>query len=1197
MSAFKPLLNQGFPLPLNNLSPDAFEDFVYQALSILGIKKEFEMQSGRQPSGDQGFDCTAKTTKNKSLVCIQCKRYNSALNIKTVAEEIIKVSLECALNTSAVKQHYIITSGTVATILRKALRQPDYVDLKKECTEIINGKKFQQALIKKIEDKKLCPKNVSEKYIDQLEKLIVWSSTDFNNELLVIWSELGDILERHFTIEKILKDKPTPDFNIKTHFNKIISKNKKIAPLTYTATLPPLNLQSEKEYDTYKTDVFSESHIVELLKSNKKIVLSSPGGSGKSTTLSAIQQALLTKNDVEHFPIKLKLRSYSRNTLDQMINRELGISYGSWKSLPFKFIFLLDGLDEMLHYDTQAFCDDLFHTIDGYSYIITLRHTGLSVNTTIRSIDTFLTIQPLSYRSAFFIASETFQEDELRNFYKEYRCKLSSVGFNFFASPFVLSRSIDYYSTHKTLPANTEEILEDWISSKLTHDQSRITDSNLKLNTLHPSQVTEALSIVLYKASYDLGLVFISEQSFTDLMMMCYDELSASKNYLTRIVNFYEFTTLIKNYEILYKDDDGFYTTPHQIISDYLSSKTFAKKWRAHKDSPFNTAHYDIWLYSSNFVLTEDRQEFLDTAFKFDLSLGAKIASNFQGEFVTDIQDKLLYLEQDEKVLTRSNAIYALGLLGTVPCLHRLKSNQGCRDSHQLAQRRRSLALSGNRETLFQILVDNEPIAQSPAQVSGGDYALWFRSPPTVITEIARERVTQWLADRQPLLRMSLRTLACFGDSTDIENVTAVLKTTNDMGEFFDAARALLEIDRELAIEAIFQISTNNNKQSYWAKKVLIPQGIECDTDRDFDYFISLSTAPESVLADQIHHVVDVHSFLRKTKLNEEKIQTLISAYNSLIFSQDFYYRGLIWTLGESGSPGCLLPLVEHAYSGNSPDEIHYAIGYLANSPELNIEDGLSQKIDAHFDTLNEKNEGTFRHYVTYYYKHQTKSQEFCLALMRNKTSQKFTNLAPESISLDNYLFTLFDYDIVFEFLEQSTDGENWISDEDALKLVLINTDHTGVEKQTVKLNTLKKLDRAKLNSYVTTVEDTATKAYIHCYMLFNDLSSNPHALIEEYLPALLLNHMSHLTLVHSCVRYWDDKLAKLFLTHFCYSSWDIVSAQLFEQHIGVFLSLLTKTQAEEFERNREDSVDANIERMYRIFLESKGLEIKPTKN
>ncbi|TON16234.1 hypothetical protein CGH62_26865, partial [Vibrio parahaemolyticus] len=58
--ASKPPIYQGHPIPLKQLSSDSFEDFTYQCLSLLGPKKGFEMQSGPQPSGDQGFDCTAK---------------------------------------------------------------------------------------------------------------------------------------------------------------------------------------------------------------------------------------------------------------------------------------------------------------------------------------------------------------------------------------------------------------------------------------------------------------------------------------------------------------------------------------------------------------------------------------------------------------------------------------------------------------------------------------------------------------------------------------------------------------------------------------------------------------------------------------------------------------------------------------------------------------------------------------------------------------------------------------------------------------------------------------------------------------------------------------------------------------------------------------------------------------------------------
>ena len=90
---FKPFLYQNNQLPLGELSSDAFEDFIYQSLSLLGEQKNFKMQSGRQPSGDEGFDCTAKNTTDKELVCIQCKRYNSTLYTGTVVEEIVKKEL------------------------------------------------------------------------------------------------------------------------------------------------------------------------------------------------------------------------------------------------------------------------------------------------------------------------------------------------------------------------------------------------------------------------------------------------------------------------------------------------------------------------------------------------------------------------------------------------------------------------------------------------------------------------------------------------------------------------------------------------------------------------------------------------------------------------------------------------------------------------------------------------------------------------------------------------------------------------------------------------------------------------------------------------------------------------------------------------------------------------------------------------
>ncbi|HHH2997042.1 TPA: restriction endonuclease, partial [Citrobacter freundii] len=74
----KPNLYRGKPLPLSQLTSDEFENFVYSILSIIGKHQQFRVENGGQKSGDEGYDCTARSTLDNSLICIQCKRYSSA---------------------------------------------------------------------------------------------------------------------------------------------------------------------------------------------------------------------------------------------------------------------------------------------------------------------------------------------------------------------------------------------------------------------------------------------------------------------------------------------------------------------------------------------------------------------------------------------------------------------------------------------------------------------------------------------------------------------------------------------------------------------------------------------------------------------------------------------------------------------------------------------------------------------------------------------------------------------------------------------------------------------------------------------------------------------------------------------------------------------------------------------------------------
>ncbi|MCH4897311.1 restriction endonuclease [Pseudomonas sp. B707] len=1193
--AAKPILYQGHPIPFQALTSDAFEDFTYQALTLLGKKQGFEMKSGRQPSGDQGYDCTARTERDQHLVCIQCKRYESALSVNKVAEEIIKVSFDKALNGSNPRKHYIITCGDVSGSLRKAERQSNYDVLKQECNKIIVKGKFQPALLEKAKKQNLDPVKIVEDYFDTLDNLTIWSGTDFRNELITIWSELSDIIDSHFTIEKILRDCPTPDFNLSAYLKKTTLTEENLTSLSYTSARLPSKLTSSSDLIDFGNGILSSGAVAELLKQGRNIAISSPGGSGKSSTLSLIKNKLNpSESDAEYLPIKIKLRGYSRNSLNHMIESELDIKFGSWKSLPFKIVFLLDGLDEMLQCDTQAFFDDLESTLSGYNYIITLRDKGLSVDTKSTSIDCCLSIQPLSYRAVLNIARSTFEENELDMFYEQYRSRLGSVNFDFFSSPFVLSRSIDYYKKNKKLPTSTEEILEDWISGKLDNDQTRVTASDLKSNQLPKAKVIDAFSMVLYNANFEHGVSSIPEDSYVDLMLKCHEELAAINPYIFKALSFTEFLGLISECEVLYKGTDNHYSTPHLIISDYLASKTLAKKWRNHQVSEFNNAHYDIWLYSSNFILDSEKNEFLETIFKFDINLAAKVARKFQGVYLSSVEQDILDLEKSDKVLTRSSAIYALGILGTENSLKRLRSRQGYVDSEHPHQRKRALALSGDETTLLNILAENEMYAQGLGRVSGGSYELWFRSPPTVITNIARECINKWKDSGQPGICMSLRTLALFGDTSDREALSFVLERTDHSNEFYDAAHALFEIDRELAGKLLIKISEEDARHSYNSKKILASYGIEFNADREFNHFIDASNESEEYLAqDNVAYSLDkLVSLLRNVHLDTSKIDALIAVYNRQSFKRDFYFYRLIWSLGRSGNPGALMPLVELAYSRKDPEEINLAIGYVSNFPDMDVSEELMLEIDQYFENLNGESDGIFLQYVEFYYK--TRPRSMVIDLVKEKLSQLLRDLAPETISIEDYNYGSFlKYNLLFQLLSICSSDDICLGEDDSYKFLLVNTDHLEVKSKNAKLIVLGRLKKNSLDQYLNRVSDSEVRARIVSYMLSNDLASDPISLIEEYFSAYLSHHFFYTTIASVCSRHWNDRLARIFLSHFCHFNWQPFLAGIFTQNTDLYLELFTKEQLESFEDARAAPINDFVERTYRIFLESKGLDMK----
>lgn len=1181
----KPNLYHNNQLPFGELSSDSFEDFVYQSLVLLGDQKEFRMQSGRQPSGDEGFDCTAKKTTNNELVCIQCKRYNNTLYTGTVIEEIVKVALNGVLDKSTPKYHYIITSGTVSQKLRKELRQDNYTDLKVECKKLLDDKKLQLTLIENVKSQSIDPYDTICNYLDSLEDLIVWSGIDFQNELVVIWSKLHDVLEKHFSLAVVFKEHPRPDFNLADYINKKQSKNQKLIPLQFQQAPLPNNLSVEGNRNSIE-GLWSINDVISSLKEDKNILISSFGGSGKSSTLSIIENELIhSLNDIQFLSIRINLRNYSRNTLKQKIDQELNINYGSWRSLPFKFIFLFDGLDEMLQHDTQAFIDEISTVIYGYSFILTTRSTGLNIETVMPCLDYCISIQPLSYRSAFQIAEKTFKGKELQIFYDEYRQRLSSIGFNFLSLPFFLFMTIEFYKKNKNIPNRIEDILDNWIQSKIKNDASKVRDTQNKLNQLPPQYIEQAFSLILYKSKIDKNLFSIPKNSFHEIIMECYDELSSCNSYITRFLNLDEFIAMISHYEIFILEDDSHYTTPHPIISDYLIAKVFAKNWKSHADTSLINSLYDIWLYTSNFIKEEERDDFLTSILSFNQVLAAKVSKNFDKEFIEKAEKVILKNEQSEKVLKRSEAIYALGILGTNTCLERLRSKIDYLDYHHSGQRLQSLAMNGDKETLYKILAENEDQAQAPMKISGGTYDIWFKSPPAIITDIARTRLANWLQNKKIPLCFSLETIELFGDSYDIEILVSIIENTEIRKEFDRACMALSVINRDLLLIKLKTLINKEHFSSYLAKKVLLFHGIKADISEEFDYFIEQCHKSEAELVDKQHGLMELIKFIENFELTQLQINTLIETYKNLNFPHDFYIYWFIWEIVHASKVNYFLPIVELAFSRNHSEEINQAMSYLVSRDKLNISNELSRKIDDYFSHVEEESYGIKLNYAKYYLK--ISKNEIAYNIISETVEKLLIGLSPETITHDQYSYSIFLATKVFDFF--TIDKNITFDDSISIKLLLIDTKHIP-KNDKIKTKILSNINLAKIEDYANKITDNEVKKYVSDYLLKNHFTLNPVKIITEYLPTFFSHHMFYDTIQIVCKDNWSDDLSDIFLSSFLNHQWESISAQMFEKYIDFYAQILTEEQLLNFEQQRDKPISPLVSRIYKIWLEHNGL-------
>jgi hypothetical protein len=360
-----PPLYEGHGLPVDKLDPGKFEDFVFACLLQVAATWNLRIDGKPSGSGDGGFDVMGESLPTHRKACVQCKRQQNSLGVSQVAEELAKVAATSKLEGSDVGEHRFICTGGIATKLHRALRQNPRTDLAAAAGERIVSAADGPlvSLRQRLEAAGHEVRQVAEHYVQNLDTLVAWSFHEFDVALSGEWDAILPVTERYFHVASVVREHPRARFDR----NAYVAKHRKFHLATDPRLLDgplPIGLSTASAADPAAQEASpprSMARVEQLagLSHGELAILVGDGGSGKTSVLDLIRAVALRDQPESVLPVVIPLATYSPEQLSQAIHQELGVTYGTWQSLPDRILLLCDGLNECSAQAAKAFLNEI----------------------------------------------------------------------------------------------------------------------------------------------------------------------------------------------------------------------------------------------------------------------------------------------------------------------------------------------------------------------------------------------------------------------------------------------------------------------------------------------------------------------------------------------------------------------------------------------------------------------------------------------------------------------------------------------------------------------------------------------------------------------------------------------------------------------------------------------------------------------
>jgi len=922
---------EGRSLPLGDLSPTEFENFVAAALSCIGEAEGIEIQEMPSGSGDGGFDLSGRDLRTERIVCIQCKRQIKPIGIAQVAFELAKVAANSKIQGSDVGQHRFICTGgrtrELTTLLRGDFRTRLALEASRKLVDAKEGEliTLREKIIELGEDPLLIVKS----YVESLNKLIVWDQNGFDVALSKRWDEVLQVIERYFKVATVVREFPRASFDRAAYIREHENFKTTVEPRFANTSLPAgISVMKTRSADSEMRKNYKIENLLNLaeLEDGSLVVMHGEGGVGKTTTLELIRAKVLQVYPDKSLAIYISLANYVPDGLINLIHRELGVDFGVWHSLPDRIVLLCDGLNECPSEYVQNFLNELKSILKRRSAacILTTRETSRHRSVLLPfAPSACIRIEHLTPSAVSRIAEQSLEPEHAKAFEIAFLELANRAQSPHLWTPFSVEVGLECWRLDAALPVTLGEMIEKIIYSRCKKDAETPTQH------IGPNTILKLAGALAFNALINRGQLGCNEITASkwirDAKSLCLDALGVTD------MSDFDVIGLLKHHDLLHLSSTGYFSFGHQLLVGALAAPLLALDWKAQLPSTNNTLADDAWIFASRLIPPLEMEEFLEKMFHVDLILGARIARELPNGFHSDAEEFIFRsIENDSSETLRLHGIVALSILATQAAIARLKELSKSTKSEITHRAKCAIAATGDLVFLRRLLPEVEAMRAFPGTMSGGDIDIWESAPYSARLEVARN----WLATCKPGYKVieSISLIAHEQNSSDLVFIEKQFVEGMDWNQWRYVLYALNRILPERAVEIFGENLTEAKepKQKAMLFQIAASIGIPYDLKLAFDCAISDLTQvqPESMVEHELFKLIE--NVISKVTLSSE----MTDIVEHELKLNDIAKIGRLWTIAGLVESVTIAKIAETRLALWG-DDLGYVCNYFLSQPQL----------------------------------------------------------------------------------------------------------------------------------------------------------------------------------------------------------------------------------------------------------------------